>query len=249
MSRVYSSPAELDKIVRLIECLLMLPVVPGRIPGALLESAFAHIRGAEQKGTYDFVDVVDESRRVGWQIKSTKEETPVTWKRAKLPDADNLIKASEENPQVLGDAVIEFCNDHAESSMNKYGLKAIGFARLIACKDGSVAYYERDLVSPRSPHLFRANDFVWGWSQPKKTHTKEQLPAFHGTHKASGKKWWAWHGLGENQLHFYGERHWWPDWESRKHSRIFTPAKRRLGFDELVRILDDIKGGQSTGWR
>ena len=249
MNRVYSSPAELDQIVRLIESLLMLPVIPGRIPGALLEAAFAHVRQAEQKNTYDFVDVVDEANRVGWQIKSTKEKTPVTWKRAKLPDADALIKESSKNPQILGDKIIEFCNNHAKASMRQYGLKSVGFARLIARDDGSVAYYERALASADSPNIFCADDFVWAWSEPKKTRKKEQLSAFHGTHKPSGDKWWAWHGLGENQLHFSGERHWWPSWDDQEHSRVFTPTKERLNFDALIRILSAVKAGEKTGWQ
>ena len=249
MSGVYSSPAELDKIVQLLECLLMLPVVHGNIPGALLEAAFAHVRGGERKNTYDFVDVVDTSHRMGWQVKSAREKTTVTWKRAKLPNAAALIEASDKNPKILGDKIIDFCNAHARESMKRYGLDSIGYARLIARDDGSVAYYERELVSVHSPDIFRADDFSWAWSEPKKTRAKEQLPAFHGTHKRSGKKWWAWHGRGENQLHFSGERHWWPDWSDREHSRVFTPARGRLGFDELVQILTSVKGGTGAGWR
>lgn len=249
MSRVYSSPAELDKIVQLLERLLMLPVLPGRIPGALLEAAFAHVRRAEPKSTYDFVDVVDAANRTGWQIKSAKEKTPVTWKRAKLPNAERLIAESRDNPQALGDAIIAFCNAHAKASMERYGLAAVGYARLIARADGGVAYYERELATAAAPEMFCANDFSWAWSAPKQARAKEQLSAFHGTHRESGEKWWFWHGLGENQLHFPGERHWWPDWEKQEHSRVFTPTRRRLDFDELIRVLDAVKGGTASGWR
>jgi len=50
-----------------------------------MESIFAHVRSANVLNTYDFVDVISTTNQRGWQIKSTKEKPPVTWKRAKLP--------------------------------------------------------------------------------------------------------------------------------------------------------------------
>ncbi|MDR2685210.1 MAG: hypothetical protein LBB23_00355 [Rickettsiales bacterium] len=35
------------------------------------------------------------------------------------------------------------------------------------------------------------------------------MQALHGTDTKTGKKVWAWHGLGEDQLHFCGEKDWW----------------------------------------
>lgn len=61
--------------------LLKLPIIEGNIPGNLLEHVFAYNRNAEVLNTYDFIDVIDKERGIGWQIKSTMASTPVTWIR------------------------------------------------------------------------------------------------------------------------------------------------------------------------
>jgi hypothetical protein len=93
--------------------------------------------------------------------------------------------------------------------LDRYGLDAIGYARAIVF-DESIVYFERELVTKDCPELFKAGDFEWRWAKPKTTAKKEQLPALHGYSRSTGKKSWAWHGLGENQLHFSGEAAWWP---------------------------------------
>ena len=78
------------------------------------------MRDAEVLKTYDFVDVVKRDSQIGWQVKSTKATTPVTWKRAKIPNQEELMKNSfdsQEKSQVLGNAIVEFCNEHAEASI------------------------------------------------------------------------------------------------------------------------------------
>ena len=77
----------------------------------------AHVRGGRVLNTYDFVDVIRTEDGCGWQVKSTKATTPVTWKRAKIPDAVSLIEQSNRSAgglQALGDAIMEFCNRHAQ---------------------------------------------------------------------------------------------------------------------------------------
>ena len=73
----------------------------------------ALVHQGEVLDTYDFVDVIQRERRIGWQVKSTMEKTPVTWKRAKIANKDALVAASRESTeglQALGDAIIAFCN-------------------------------------------------------------------------------------------------------------------------------------------
>ena len=238
---IFSTPSQLEEMRRMLVNYAKLPFAQGSIPGALMESVLAYVRGGEVLNTYDFVDVISVESGRGWQVKSTKAETPVTWKRAKIPNAAELIIASEESSQglqELGDAIIEFCNGHARASLQKYGLKEIGYARLILQKTGDAMYFERLLCSEDSPDIFDPADFVWQWSEPKSTQAKEQLPALHGTNLASGDKWWAWHGRGENQLHFSKENVWWPDANDSHAINFRLPmSEEKLSFRQLADLL------------
>lgn len=245
-SRLFSTREQLAKIARILASYIRLPLSADNIPGGLMEALLAHVRGGEALRTYDFVDVVKRSDRCGWQVKSTKAQTPVTWKRAKIPNAEHLIAASEKSTtglQALGNAIIRFCNEHAQASLADYELDEIGYSRLVVHDDGEVTYFERLLCSRQSPDLFRAADFKWHWSKPKKTKKKEQLQALHGIHKPSGGKWFAWHGLGENQLHFSGESSWWPK-PNDAHAVTFKfpSAEERIGFEKFMELLSHLDG-------
>jgi hypothetical protein len=218
-----------------------LPFTGDTIPGAVMEGVLAHIREGKVLKTYDFVDVIQQNERVGWQVKSTKCSTPVTWKRAKIPNASALIensRSSARGVQELGNTIIDFCNLHARQSLALYKLDAIGYSRLVVFPDGNATYFERVLCTSDKPDIFQAADFVWSWSQQKQVKTKEQLPALHGFHLPTNKKWWAWHGLGENQLHFSGERVWWPDQSLEKSITFKLPsAYEKLSYEELIDLL------------
>jgi len=188
MSNVFSSRDQLLKISNILKGYLKLPFSGDSIPGSLMESVVGIVRGGEVLNTYDFVDVINREQKVGWQVKSTKSTTPVTWKRAKIPNSQSLIEASRQNVeglQALGDSIIKFCNDHAIESFDAYSLDEIGFSRLIVHPDGKLTYFEKVLCTKQSPKIFNENDFEWKWSTPKVTKKKEQLPALHGTHKFS----------------------------------------------------------------
>jgi len=238
---IFSTPDQLKRIQAAVIGYAKLPFSGDATPGALLEYALAHVRSAERLNTYDFVDVVDRVGGCGWQVKSTKAATPVTWKRAKIPDAEALKRESRNSVhglQKLGDAIIEFCNRHVRESIETYKLNAIGYCRLVVRKDGTAVYFERLLCTKAAPQLFDPKQFTWRWSEPKKTIKKEQLPALHGLEKVSGKKWWAWHGLGENQLHFSGESGWWPK-PNNVHATTFkmpTP-RERLSPERFLTLL------------
>ncbi len=244
MSHVFSSQSQLDKIALILSRYIRLPVSTDVIPGAFLEAVLAHVRDAERLKTYDYVDIVDRSRRVGWSIKSTLAGTPVTWKRAKIPNQLDLITGSRLSPagaQQLGNALLEFCNAHARTSLATYGLQEIGYARLIVGKDGTVRYFERKLCDTNKPNIFNPDDFTWRWSVPKRTTKKEQLQSLHGIHKATQHKWWAWHGLGENQLHFSGEKAWWPPTGAPHMTAFRLPLpSEKISFDCLVEMLESI---------
>ena len=140
--------------------------------------------------------------------------------------------------QALGDAIISFCNEHTLASLNTYELEQVGYCRLVVHGDGQVTYFERQLATREHPEIFSPQDFVWKWSQPKETKKKEQLQALHGTHKPTNKKWFAWHGLGENQLHFSGESNWWPKpGDSHAVTFKFPAADERIGFDKFMKLL------------
>lgn len=241
-SAVFSSPKQLDRIRTVLSKYASLPFSTDTIPGAVMEAVLANVRGGEVLRTYDFVDVIRKEDRVGWQVKSTKAATPVTWKRAKIPNAEKLIaqsKNSDKDLQSLGNAIIDFCNQHALASLNDYDLDEIGYARLILHDDGKVTYFERCLCTRKNPRVFNAEEFLWRWSTPKKTTKKEQLQALHGIHRQSKKKWWAWHGLGENQLHFSGEGEWWPSPNDPHIATFrFPSADERVSLEALIAFLE-----------
>jgi hypothetical protein len=237
---IFSTPDELKRIQRILYKYARLPFYEGTVPGAIMEGVLASVRSAEVLSTYDFIDVIQRNSHCGWQVKSTKSTTPVTWKRAKIPNSQQLIQASQnsdEGLQLLGNAIIDFCNQHIKASFNLYGLQEIGYSRLILYPDGQATYFEKILCSITNPNLFKPNDFVWKWSSQKNTRKKEQLCALHGTHKQTSKKCWAWHGLGENQLHFSGEKIWWPD-KSDPHAISFCLPSNKLSLEEFLEILD-----------
>ncbi len=176
---VFSRRGELEKVERILSNYLRLSFSVDIIPGALMEAVLAQVRGAQVLRNYDFVDVVSESQRIGWQVKSTKATTPLTWKRAKIPDSPALIAASEssdEARQQLGDALIRFCNQHAHHSLKKHKLDVIGYSRLILNAGGDVIYFEKTLCTRESPDLFNPANFRWQWSTQKSGLKKEQYP-------------------------------------------------------------------------
>lgn len=242
MSRLYSSKAELAEIAKILRNYLRMPFAGDNIPGALFEAILAHVRKAEVLNNYDFIDVVSRKEKVGWQVKSTKESTPLTWKRAKIEGSSKLIIESEKSKaalQDLGNRIIEFCNKHVRESFQKYELDQIGYARLVLLNDNKVLYFERILCASPKHDLFCDEDFEWHWSTPKKTTKKEQLPALHGYHKKTDEKWFSWHGRGENQLHFTGERGWWPAKDS-QNSAIFNLPTEKLSFLALSDLLEKL---------
>lgn len=242
----FSTPEQMRLLGSILSRYALLPFRPATPTGSLVENIFAHIRGGEVMNTYDFVDVIEPADGCGWQVKSTKSSTPITWKRAKLPDSALLIQQSvdsTEATQDLGRSIIENCNSHAIASLDKFDLEEIGYSRLILKPDGMATYFERSLCSQSHPILFQPDDYHWEWSQPKRTITKEQLPALHGIERRTGKKSWAWHGRGENQLHFYGESHWWPEESDlRSFSFQMPTAGDVLSVDQFLDLLAQLDG-------
>ena len=162
---LHSSDSQLDRIVAILQTYARLPFAEASIPGRIMESVLSVVRDAEVLPTYDFVDVIRRDIRCGWQVKSTKSTTPVTWKRAKIPNAEELIADSQESPEArqdLGNEIIDFCNRHVLESIEAYDLDVIGYARLISFpRERRVQYFERLLCSREDPLVFRAEDFRW----------------------------------------------------------------------------------------
>ena len=207
-----------------------------------MEAVLAHVRGGRVLPTYDYIDVHQPEQHVGWSIKSTRSTTPVTWKRAKIANKQALIQKSLRSAaglQALGDEIIRFCNAHARASLHDYDLDEIGYSRLIVFPSGEVRYFERQLCSRSRPDIFDAGEFEWRWSIQKTGSVKEQLQSLHGIHRPTGRKWWAWHGLGENQLHFSGESCWWPAaGDPHAIAFRFPMESERISFDRLVDMLE-----------
>lgn len=249
---IYSTKTQLTQIVHYLTAYMRIPYFQDdTIPGKVMEKIISRVHGGEQLSTYDYVDVCINGK-VGWQVKSTKDDTPLTWKRAKIANSGQLIKASEndaESLKKLGDAIIDFCNSHASESIDHYALNEIGYSRLIMFSDNSAIYFERLVCTKETPVIFDRNDYVWHWSTPKQTTKKEQLPALHGIHKKTQKKAFAWHGRGENQLHFSGEKEWWPEitmptkvgeinYSTDSHAIAFKLPTEKVSWDELTSFLN-----------
>lgn len=244
MSKIYSTPQQLVELQNILIGYLRLPFAADSVPGSLMEHILGTIRHAKVLNTYDFIDVYDDKQNIGWQVKATKDSTPITWKRAKIPNEQILIENSRNSKlsetdrnlalQKLGNAIINFCNEHIQHSFDTYNLDEIGYARLIV-KQHELIYFEKLLCTKNQPILFQPDEFKWYWSIPKQSTKKEQLPALHGIHIPSNNKWFAWHGLGENQLHFNGEKTW---WENNSHNKIIFPfPKNRLTQKEFFNLL------------
>jgi hypothetical protein len=237
---LFSTRDQLERLSRILRAYCLCPFGGSAVPGAVLENILAHVRGGRRMGTYDFIDVRNEDTRCGWQVKSTMALTTVTWKRVKIPSREKRIAdsaESNEGAQILGRAIIDFCNKHAQESLEKYDLTQIGYARLIMHSNCEITYFEKLLCTRKKPLLFNPDEFDWRWSTPKVTTKKEQLESLHGVHRASGEKWFAWHGKGENQLHFSGERFWWPAKKSARRIQFHCPESK-IGFDDFVTLLE-----------
>ena len=240
---LFSSAEELNNLSKLIRGYLCLPFAGGLLPGSFIEKAIARTRDATVLSTYDFVDVLKAEAGIGWQVKCTKESTPVTWKRAKIPNGAALIEdaqQSDEKTQELGQAILDFCNQHAYDSLERYHIDAIGYCRVIV-RSNDILYFEREIMSRSDPQVFRPVEFRWEWSETRTSSGKELLPALNGVNKLTGKKWFAAHVLGENQLHFSGERAWWPDAGDSQSSRVISlPSESDyIGWNDLLAWLDD----------
>ena len=241
---IFSNAEQLTSLKDILSNYVRLPFSSATIPGAVLEGALAQVRQAKVLRTYDFVDVIKPDEHLGWQVKSTMATTPLTWMRAKIPNRMELIDESRKSVdglQTLGNTLIDYCNKHALASLKLYDLDEIGYSRLLLSPNGTVRYFERLLCTKDNPRVFEPDDFEWRWSPPIKVPKKAQLPALHGYHRASGKKWFAWHGLGENQLHFSGEHNWWPNPED-PHVMVFSfpTDAEKLPLETLIKLLADL---------
>lgn len=100
---IYSTKDELAKIAHYLTAYMRIPYFQDdTIPGKVMEKIISLVRGGEQLATYDYVDVCI-SGKVGWQVKSTKNDTPLTWKRAKIANSEALIKEPENEGAGLKD--------------------------------------------------------------------------------------------------------------------------------------------------
>ena len=213
-----------------------MPFADVEIPGSVMERVIELSNpGSSILKTYDFVDVCSTGDR-GWQVKATKITTPITWKRAKIPNKNQLIKESQSSPegcQQLGDAIVDFCNAAAHKSFEDYSLEEIYYSRLIVdTKAKEWRYFERLIATRENPDIFEKSDLIWSWNEKKSNTKKELLPAFVGRSKTKNIKFFAWHGMGENQLHFTGENCWHPSKEEHL-VRIKYESFKRLNSSDL----------------
>ena len=251
MSRieVLSTSSQLKEISQILFSISRLPIWNGNIPGALLENVVAHVRNAKVLKTYDFVDVIDQQNQIGWQMKSTKSDTPVTWKRAKIANKEELISASECAPydcSNIGKEIINFCNNHIKHSIDLYNLNHIAYSRLVIGKK-DVIYFEKLLCTKDNPILFKHEDYFWKWAPARSNSKKELLPSLQGfkidskTKKPTSKLVWSWYGHGENQLHSNAEKDWWDDPNNSSITFKLATKENKISLEELFEVLSSCK--------
>ena len=244
-----SSDPTIDAIADQIASYFRLPFATESLPGWFAEAAIAEHHGGRILSTRDFVDVISncdtvDGKEIGWQVKSTKASTTLTWKRAKISGSTELIQESDKtgDTQTLGNMIIDACNLHAQKSLEKYGLARIKYARVISAP-GQVTYFQRDLIDAENPTLFDASEFEWEWSESQEGSDSERLRALHGYRKSRNRdereKWFKWHGRGENQLHFVGEKCWWPGYDSGTRGVTVPKYGRKRSWAEMVSWLED----------
>jgi hypothetical protein len=239
VSLIYSDQPTLQRIALLLRRYHRLPFVSsGIIAGTVVENVLEQARSLERLGRYDFVDVVSRELRYGLQVKSSKQTSPLTWQRAKVPNSGELREASkkfESAQQELGTKILDYINSHVAKDLETYKLDEIGYARLVVGRD-SAFYFERRLLDRDHPVLFNPSDFHWRWAEDRKA-TKEQRGSLSAYDRA-GTKWFSWHS--ENQLHFINERVWWP--QPGDPTRIDFPLNEpKIDLATLMRWLDDVE--------
>lgn len=178
-----SSSGQLDELQSLIKTYWLLPEIfrSPHISGSFMERALAHARGGEALATYDFIDVLCDDKTIGFQVKATKDTTVVTWMRAKIPNKQSLVTASQvsdsqlraDSLQKLGDTIIDFVNKKIEKSFRKYKkVHSIHYARVRHISTGRVEYVEAPLCNRSSMILFDKDDFSWEWRKNKDLEAK-----------------------------------------------------------------------------
>ena len=255
----FSTPEQLERIKQTLCSYHMLPFSGTRIPGDVLEGVLAHVRGGDLLGKYDFVDVLQRSEGVGWQVKSTRHRSPLTWMRADFRRRSELVAEADaerdegrkrELVQALGDSVIEYANASIRDSFTKYGLQQVMFCHLVLMPENRAMYYEKLLAVEGEEELFRATDFMLSWREPRPGRANrnadpddpgaaEQLPSLRGRHVPTDQDWFAWYGRKGGQLHFLlEEKIWWPP-ESGAHRIDFDLPAERFKMDEAMDMLDE----------
>jgi len=227
-STLLSSRQELEDIADLVRISFRLPLDGGFD----LEDIVAHVRGGKTTKSRDFVDVV--LTVTGFQIKSALDATPITWKRIRIRHGIRLIQESRCDASIcqqIGDSVIAASNTHMADSFEKYGLDEIGYGRLILDSYGTAVYFER-LLCTRKSTLFAPADFRWELAKR----------ALHGVHRETGETWFRWNGDdSDNQLHFVGERRWWPSDDDPHCIRFGLPAA--MSLEEFLERIPVKSGG------
>lgn len=69
--KLFSTREQLQEIADALCSYMRLPLSPDTIPGGYVERLVGHVHSGTVLGKYDFVDVVNETEKVGWQVKST----------------------------------------------------------------------------------------------------------------------------------------------------------------------------------
>lgn len=238
---------QIETLKKHFKALLAMPWASETLSGRMVEEIVSATYGGRVLPNYDYVDVLGETGdRKAWQVKATKSSTPITWKRAKIPNKTKLINASHSDHvglQRLGDAIITFCNNNITASIKKYKLEEIIYARAIFFVNGDVRYFERVLATANIEKIFEPSDYYWRWSKQKQNTKKEQLPALHGFRRSDDKKIWAWHGNGENQLHFSAENEWWQDGQNFLDIKFKRPPQ--IDYESFVEMTNNYLRGLS----
>lgn len=227
------------KIVGFLTTYTRIPFIEeNAIPGNIMENAVSIARNGTQLPCYGFIDVINDN--IGWQVKSSRKKSPLTWGQVKAPS--NLLQSKDAI--ALGNHLINSINESSIAAMEKFNLETIGYARLIVYPNNHAVYFEKELSNRTNPIIFNPKTYLWSWSNCTRKSNKETKPSLVGINTITGMREFSWHCLSGSQLHFDAEYQWWPKikipkseddviFSSKHHAISFMLPSKKISWDAI----------------
>jgi hypothetical protein len=151
-----------ERLEKNIKLLLSLPFM-GYIDGDVWERAVAHSKKLSHTTTKKLFDVVDPKNKDGWSVKTVFGDTsrlnPTSVIIARANIVSKFSKNLDENPQNLGNCLIDFWNNKVINDANTQNIKNKYISILVKSKNmETLAYFEKKI------DFYDKKKFEWRWS-------------------------------------------------------------------------------------